>query len=68
MIAAVLPCFTAVVAQNLKTFTAILGPFNESYYNKSFYDIFQLKNGATINNGALQLTPNSAFERRKSDV
>ncbi|KAG5534435.1 hypothetical protein RHGRI_022534 [Rhododendron griersonianum] len=58
MIAAVLFCFTAVAAQNLKTFTATLVLFNESYD-----DILQ-ENAATINNGALQLTPNSAYERR----
>ncbi|XP_058180563.1 probable L-type lectin-domain containing receptor kinase S.5 [Rhododendron vialii] len=80
IIAAVLLCFTAVAAQNHRTvtttlrllnfteveaynlgnFTATLGPFSENYYS-----IFRLKNGATINNnGALQLTPNSAYERR----
>ncbi|KAF7136219.1 hypothetical protein RHSIM_Rhsim08G0024200 [Rhododendron simsii] len=56
MIAAVLLCFTAVVVQNLKTFTATHGPFNPG--------LFMLDNSATFSNGALQLTPNSAYERR----
>ncbi|KAG5534444.1 hypothetical protein RHGRI_022543 [Rhododendron griersonianum] len=55
MIAAVLLCFTVVTAQNLKTFTATYGPFKESY--------FDLQNSATISNGAVQLTPNSANQR-----
>ncbi|KAG5534443.1 hypothetical protein RHGRI_022542 [Rhododendron griersonianum] len=53
MLAAVLLCFEAVAAQILQTFTATYGPFNESNN-----DIFQL-NGATISNGALQLTPDT---------
>ncbi|KAF7136440.1 hypothetical protein RHSIM_Rhsim08G0025000 [Rhododendron simsii] len=56
MIASVFLCFTAVAAQNLQTFTATYRTFNSSYY-----DIFQLENGATISNGALQLTPDSAM-------
>ncbi|XP_058180561.1 probable L-type lectin-domain containing receptor kinase S.5 [Rhododendron vialii] len=56
MIAAMLLCFTAVTAQNLKTFTATYGPFNYTYF-----DIFGPKNSANMSNGVLQLTPNSAY-------
>ncbi|KAI8540995.1 hypothetical protein RHMOL_Rhmol08G0028400 [Rhododendron molle] len=56
MIAAMLLCFTAVTAQNLKTFTATYGPFNYTYF-----DIFGPKNSAIMSNGVLQLTPNSAY-------
>ncbi|KAI8541004.1 hypothetical protein RHMOL_Rhmol08G0029100 [Rhododendron molle] len=56
MIAAMLLCFTAVMAQNLKTFTATYGPFNYTYF-----DIFDQENSANTSNGVLQLTPNSAY-------
>ncbi|KAG5534439.1 hypothetical protein RHGRI_022538 [Rhododendron griersonianum] len=60
MITAVLLCFMVVAAQNLKTFTATYGPFNRSHFNSC---LFKLENSATISNGALQLTPNSAYQR-----
>ncbi|KAI8540997.1 hypothetical protein RHMOL_Rhmol08G0028500 [Rhododendron molle] len=59
IMAAVLLCFTVVAAQNLKTFTATLGPFNRSHSNSCL----MLENPATISNGAIQLTPNSAYKR-----
>ncbi|KAG5534447.1 hypothetical protein RHGRI_022546 [Rhododendron griersonianum] len=51
-IAAVLLCFTAVTAQNLKTFSETYGPF-DSRYN----DEFQYSESATTSENALQLTP-----------
>ncbi|KAF7136625.1 hypothetical protein RHSIM_Rhsim08G0024900 [Rhododendron simsii] len=57
MIAAMLLCFTAVTALNLKTFTATYGPFNYTYF-----DIFGPKNSAIMSHGVLQLTPNSAYQ------
>ncbi|XP_058180560.1 probable L-type lectin-domain containing receptor kinase S.5 [Rhododendron vialii] len=59
MMAAMLLCFTVVTAQNLKTFTTTYGPFNRSQSNSC---LFKLET-ATISNGALQLTPNSAYQR-----
>ncbi|KAF7134434.1 hypothetical protein RHSIM_Rhsim08G0024000 [Rhododendron simsii] len=58
IITAMLLCFMAVAAQHLKTFTATYGPFNSSYY-----DIFRFENSATINNGAIQLTPYKPYQR-----
>ncbi|KAG5534431.1 hypothetical protein RHGRI_022530 [Rhododendron griersonianum] len=63
MIAAMLLCFTAVTAQNLKTFTATYGPFNYTYF-----DIFGPKNSANMSTGVLQLTPNSAYLERLSGM
>ncbi|KAI8541011.1 hypothetical protein RHMOL_Rhmol08G0029800 [Rhododendron molle] len=52
-IAAVVLCFTAVAAENLRTFTAIYGTFN-----LSISDIFQWKGDAGIVDNSLQLTQN----------
>ncbi|KAG5534430.1 hypothetical protein RHGRI_022529 [Rhododendron griersonianum] len=49
-------CFTAVAAQHLDTFTATL-------LNSSYNAEFQFLKSATINNNALQLTPNSAYQK-----
>ncbi|KAK6118402.1 hypothetical protein DH2020_047819 [Rehmannia glutinosa] len=51
----ILSCFISVTKSTpLKTFTAQYGPFNSTYH-----DIFEIISPATINNNALQLTPDS---------
>ncbi|KAF7134321.1 hypothetical protein RHSIM_Rhsim08G0024400 [Rhododendron simsii] len=51
-IAAVVLCFTAVTAENLRTFTAMYGPFDSSISDK-----FQFEGAAGIlDNSTLQLT------------
>ncbi|KAI8541009.1 hypothetical protein RHMOL_Rhmol08G0029600 [Rhododendron molle] len=52
IVVAVLLCFTAVTAQNLKTFSETYGPFDSRVY-----DAFQFTDSATTSEGALQLTP-----------
>ncbi|KAG5534450.1 hypothetical protein RHGRI_022549 [Rhododendron griersonianum] len=51
-IAAVVLCFTAVAAENLKTFTVTYGPFNSSIIS----DIFQFEGAAGILDNSLQMT------------
>ncbi|KAF7135900.1 hypothetical protein RHSIM_Rhsim08G0024700 [Rhododendron simsii] len=51
-------CFTAVAALHLETFTATYGPFDSSYRK-----IFNFEGSATIDNNALQLTPNSDYQK-----
>ncbi|KAF7135140.1 hypothetical protein RHSIM_Rhsim08G0025200 [Rhododendron simsii] len=50
-IAAVVLCFTAVAAENLKTFTFTYGPFNSS-----ISDIFQFEGAAGFSDNSLQMT------------
>ncbi|PIN12032.1 Serine/threonine protein kinase [Handroanthus impetiginosus] len=55
-VATILYCFLVIVeSAKLQTFAAEYGPFNETSY-----DIFEVIRPATISNGALQVTPDSA--------
>ncbi|PSS36608.1 Legume lectin, beta chain, Mn/Ca-binding site protein, partial [Actinidia chinensis var. chinensis] len=55
----VLLCFTVFSAQNLTTFTGTYGPFNQTIYSE-----FEFVDEASVSNGALQLTPDTALGNR----